>query len=149
MKENKTKIKKFLAFILIAGISAGLSYLIVYKASFLLNGYEITAAQEDRVSLQSFNWLGMEKDITTLSFSDEDSWILDALLYEVDRQKEFLWLLYTAVTISIILFFYKIRKDMKLWKAVFESNIIFAVAIPLYIIVTSLNRIEKLAGFVS
>ncbi|TYS17037.1 hypothetical protein FZC78_10445 [Rossellomorea vietnamensis] len=149
MNQYKTKIKKFLSFLLIAGISAGLSYLIVYKVSFLPNGYEFTAVQENHVSLQSFNWLGMEKVITTLSFSEEDAWMVDAMLYEVDRQKEFLWLLYTAVTVSLILLLYKIRKGMKPWKAILESNIIFAVGIPLYTLVTSWNRIEKLADLVA
>lgn len=146
MYEYKTRIKKFLAFLLIAGISAGFSYLLVYKASFLPNGYEIIGVQKDSVTLQSFNWLGMEKDITTIFFYEEDAWKADALFNEVDSQKEFLLLLYTAVSISTILLFYKLINGMKLWKAVFDSNIIFTVGVLLYTIATSWNVLEELAA---
>ncbi|WP_458414876.1 hypothetical protein ACNQFZ_08655 [Schinkia sp. CFF1] len=140
----RTKVKKFLAFLLIASIVACASYLIIYKVSFLPNGYDIVAVQKDSISLKSFNLLGAEKDITAVFFSEKDTWRIDEINYEVNRQKEFLWFLYTAVSVSIFLLFYKLRNGLKPWKAIFESNIILSVIIPLPQIITSLNRIQDL-----
>ncbi|KAB2328696.1 hypothetical protein F7731_24570 [Cytobacillus depressus] len=142
-KTLRTKFMKYLAFLLIGSIVAGVSYLIVYKVSFLPKGYDIVALQKDSISLKSFNVLGIEKTITTVSFSEKDTWKIDAINYEVNRQKEFLWLLFLLVTLSIILFVYKVRNGLKLWQAIIESKIIFA-ALPLYIIITTLNRIRDL-----
>ncbi|QED48061.1 hypothetical protein [Cytobacillus dafuensis] len=142
-KTLRTKVRKYLAFLLIGSIVAGVTYLIVYKVSFLPNGYDIVALQKDSISLKSYNVLGIEKAITTVSFSENDIWKIDAIDYEVNRQKEFLWMLFFTVILSLILFVYKVRNELKLWKAIFESNIIFS-ALPLYIIITSLNRIRDL-----
>lgn len=138
------KVAKFLAFLLIAGILAGVSYLIVYKLSFLPNGYDIETVQKDNVSLKSFDLLGNEKDIITRSFSGDDTWKIDEIDYEVNRQKEFLWMLFSFVTISIFLLVYKVRNGLKLWKAVLESNIIFVVLLPLLQVINSLNSILDL-----
>lgn len=142
----RTKVKKYSAFLLIASIVAGIAYLIVYKVSFLPNGYDIVAVQKDSILLKSFNVVGVEKDITIVSFSEKDTWKIDAIDYEVNRHKEFLWMLFVTVTMSIILFIYKFRNGMKLWKAIFESNIIIS-ALTLYVIITSLNRIRDLISW--
>jgi hypothetical protein len=77
----RTKLKNFLAFLLIASLLACVSYLIVYKVSFLPNGYDIEAVHKDNVTLKSFNFLGIEKDIITLSFSGNDTWKIDEIEY--------------------------------------------------------------------
>lgn len=102
--------------------------------------------QKDSISLKSSNLFGVEKDIITVSFSGKDTCKIDEIDYQVDRQKEFLWLLYFAVSVSIFLLFYKVRIGFKLWKAIFESNIIFSVIIPLPLIIDSLNRIQDLVS---
>lgn len=137
------KIKKLLAFILIASMVGGASYAIVFKGSFIPNGYDIVAVQKDSLSLKTFNVIGMEKEITSVSFSKEDTWKIKAIEHEVKRYKEFLSLLFAFTTLSCILFIYKFRNGMKLWNALFESNIILS-ALPIYIIITSLNRIKDL-----
>lgn len=139
-----SKVKKFIAFILIASFLFYGSYLIVYKASILPNGYDIEEVKEDFVSLKSFNLLGIEKDRITHSFSENETWKIDGIKYEVNRQKEFLWLLYSFVTISTFLLLYKVRNGFKLWKAVLESNIIFAILFPLFPVINSVNRIQNL-----
>ncbi|QUG41746.1 hypothetical protein KD050_00100 [Psychrobacillus sp. INOP01] len=139
-----SKVKKFLAFLLIASILFCVSYLFVYKFSFLPNGFDIEAVQKDNVSLKSFNFLGVEKDIITLSFSGNDTWRIDEIEYAVNRQKEFLWLLFSFVTVSGFLLIYKVLNGLKLWKAFLESNIIFAVLLPLLPVINSLNRIFDL-----
>jgi hypothetical protein len=144
-----SKVKKFLAFLLIASIFVCISYLLVYKFSFLPNGYDIEAVQKDKVSLKSFNFLGVEKDIITLSFSGNDTWIIDEIKNAVKRQKGFLYLLYSAVTVSIFLLIYKVRNGLKLWKAVLESNIILAVLFPLLLVMNSLNNIFDLISYYS
>jgi hypothetical protein len=142
----RTKFKKFLAFLLIASILACVSYLIVYKVSFLPNGYDIEAVQKDNVSLKSFNLLGIEKDIVTLSFSGNDTWKIDEIKYQVKRQKEFFWLLFSFFTISLFLLVYKVRNGTKLWKTILESNIIISVLMPLLPLINTLSYIHNLTS---
>jgi hypothetical protein len=139
----RIKFNKFLAFLFIAGILSCFSYLIVYKVSFLPNGYDIEAVQKDNVSLKSFNMLGIEKDIITLSFSGNEAWKIDEIEYQVKRQKESFWILFSFVTLSLFLLVYKVRNGMKLWKAILESNI-FSVLIPLLPLINTLNYIYDL-----
>ncbi|MEH7299934.1 hypothetical protein [Neobacillus drentensis] len=139
----RTKFKKILAFLLIASILACISYLIVYKVSFLPNGYDIEAVQKENVSLKSFNLLGIEKDTINLSFSGNDTWKIDEIEYQVNRQKESFWLLFSFVTISLFLLVYKIRNGLKLWKAILESNIL-SVLLPLLLLINTLNYINEL-----
>ncbi len=140
----KSKVKKFVAFIIIASFLSCVSYLLVYQASILPNGYDIEAVQKDVVSLKSFNFLGIEKDIITRSFSSNEAWKIDDITYEVSRQKKFLWLMYSFVTISIFLVIYKVRNGSKVLKAVVESNLIFAILLPLFPVINSVNRIQML-----
>jgi hypothetical protein len=139
-----SKVKKFLAFLLIASILICVSYLIVYKASILPNGYDLEEVQNDYVSLKSFNIIGVEKDIVTQSFSENEDWKIWEIKYEVNRQKEFLWLLFSMGSISMFLLIYKVRNGLEFWKAVFDSNIIIAVLLPLIPVIRSLNRIFDL-----
>lgn len=139
-----TKVKKFLAFILITSILAGVSYLIVFKISFLPNGYDIVEVQNDSIELKSFNMSGIEEEIKTLNFSKKETWKIDALVYDVSRQKEFLWLLFSFFSISVFLLVYKIRKGLKLWKAIFESNLVFSVLLPIFPVINSLKSIQVL-----
>ncbi|OEH86995.1 hypothetical protein BHU72_01695 [Desulfuribacillus stibiiarsenatis] len=139
-----TKVKKFLALLLIAGVLTGISYLIVYKVSLLPNGYNIVLVKNDSISLKSFNMVGMEKNIIDVNFSEKDIWKIGAIEDEIKRQKEFFWLFFSAVTISIFLLVYKLRKRMKFWKAIFESNIIISVLFPIVHISSSVNRISNL-----
>lgn len=137
------KVKNFLAFLLIASILTFGSYLIVYKVSFLPNGYDIEKVQKDNVSLKSFNLLGIEKNVKTLSFSGDDTWYIDEIDFEVKKQKTFLWLLFSSITISTFLLIYKLRNGLTLWKAIFESNF-FAALIPLTTVIFSLHRIQMI-----
>ncbi|MBM7661114.1 hypothetical protein JOC85_001886 [Bacillus mesophilus] len=139
-----TKVKRFIAFLVIASLMAGVSYLIVFKASILPNGYDLVNVQHNTISLQSFNVIGIEKEITIVSFSGKDIWKIDAIKHEVNRHKEFLWLLFFATTVSIFLLVYKIRKGKKVWKAIVDSNLIFAVLLPLFPLINSANRITEL-----
>lgn len=144
-----SKVKKILAFLLIASIFVCVSYLLVYEVSFLPNGYDIEAVQKDNVSLKSFNFLGVEKDKITLSFSGNDTWVIDEIKNAVKKQKGELFLLFSAVTVSIFLLGYKVRNGLKLWKAILESNIIFAVLFPLLLVMNLLNRIFDLISYYS
>ncbi|MFD1738686.1 hypothetical protein ACFSCX_19385 [Bacillus salitolerans] len=86
----------------------------------------------------------MEKNIKDVNFSEKDTWKIEAMENEVERQKEFLWLLFSAVTVSIFLLVYKLRNRMIFWKAIIESNIISSVLFPIFHISSSLNRISNL-----
>ncbi|WP_456274835.1 hypothetical protein [Bacillus sp. AK031] len=143
-KTLMTKLKKFLAFILIASIFAGVSYLVVFKISFLPNGYDIVEVQNESIKVKSFTMLGIEEEIKTISFSEKEIWKVDAIEHEVNRQKEFLWSLFSFFSISVFLLVYKIRNEMKLWKAILESNIVFSVLLPLPTVTSSLKSIQVL-----
>ena len=141
---KKIKAKSHLNLLFFLLIVVGVTYLLVYKVSFLPNGYELVSDQKDSISIKSFNVLGIEEGRSTISFSEKDVWKINDIAYEVNRQKEFLWLLFSAVSISTYLLVSKLRKGMKFWKAILESNIVIAVLLPLYIIINSLNRIQNL-----
>ncbi|WP_053366252.1 hypothetical protein [Bacillus sp. FJAT-27245] len=135
---------KISAFLLIASILAYASYFIVYKMSYLPNGFEIETVQKDKVSLKTFNLLGIEKDIKTKSFSEKDTWKVDEIEHQVSRQKKSFWMLFAFAAISLFLFVYKVRNGLKFWKAILESNIIFAVLIPLLPLINTLKYIHNL-----
>ena len=145
MKNSKAmKIKNHLGLLFSLPIIVGVAYLLVYKVSFLPNGYDLISQQKDSISIKSFNVLGVEEGISTILFSEKDIWKINDIAYVVNRQKEFLWLFFSAVSISIYLLVSKLRKGMKSWKAFIESNIVLAVLLPLYIIINSKNRIQDL-----
>ena len=141
---KEIKVKNYLDILLFLIIVVGISYLLVYKISFLPSGYDLISQQKDSISIKSFNVLGFEKGISTVSFSEKDIWKINDIAYEVNRQKEFLWLLFSVVSLSIYLLVSKLRKGMVFWRAILGSNIVFALFVPLYIIINSLNRIQNL-----
>ena len=103
------KIRKLLAFTLFIIIVGSLSYLAVYKLSFLPNGYDIVLQQKDSITVKSFNIIAGEKDTVTLSFSENTLWKIEEINYEVKRQKDFLWFLFTASSFSIFMLVLKLR----------------------------------------
>lgn len=138
----KYKIRTLLGFTLFIIIVGSLSYLAVYKLSFLPNGYDIVSQQKDSVIVKKFNIIGLEKDIITLSFSENNLWKIEELNYGIKRQKDFCWFLFTASSISILILILKLRKGEKFWNAVWGSRIFFATLFPLLILMNSLNRIQ-------
>lgn len=105
----KNKLKKVFAFIIFIIIVITVSYFAVYKASFLPNGYDIVSQQKDRVTVKSFNLIGVEKDTTTVVFSEDDVWKIDYMSDEIKKMKDFLWFLFTASSISILMLIIKLR----------------------------------------
>lgn len=142
----KNKLKKVFAIIIFIIIVITVSYFTVYKASFLPNGYDIVSQQKDRVTVRSFNLIGVEKDTTTVVFSEDDVWKIEYISDQVERQKSFLWLLFTASCISILMLIIKLREGKKWWRAIWESNLIIAIFIPLYSIDSSLTTVQVLIG---
>ena len=107
------KVKNHLDLLLFLLIVVSVTYLLVYKVSLLPNGYDLVSQQKDSISIKSFNVLGIEEGRSTISFSEKDIWKINDIAYEVNRQKEFLWLLFSAISISIYLHISKLRKGMK------------------------------------
>ncbi|WP_203248754.1 hypothetical protein [Sporosarcina beigongshangi] len=120
------------------------SYFAVYKASFSPNGYDIVSQEKDRVTVKSFNLVGMEKDITTVVFSEDDVWKIDYMSDEIKKLKDFLWFLFTASSISILMLIIKLRGGKHWWYAIWESNLIIAILLPLLYIKTALTTIQRL-----
>lgn len=141
---KEIKVKNYLDFFLFIIIIVGISYLLVFKVSYLPSGYDLISQQKDSISIKSFNVLGLKKGISTVSFSEKDIWKINDIAYEVNRQKEFLWLLFSFVSLSLYLLVSNLRKGMIFWRAILRSNIVFAVFVPLYSIINSLNRIQNL-----
>lgn len=141
---NQIKIKNYSKFLLFLIIVVGLSYLLVYKLNFLPNGFDLILQQQDSIIIKSFNLFGVPKDISTVSFPEEEVWKLQEIAYEINRQKEFLWLLYSALGVCLFLLISKLREQMNFWKAILDSNFIFAVVLPVYFISNSINRIQNI-----
>ena len=118
--------------------------LLVYKVSFLPSGYDLVSQQKDSISIKLFNVLGVEEGILTKSFSEKDIWKINDITYEVNRQKEFLWLLLSAVSIFVYLLVAKLHKGIEISYATLGSIIVIAVLLPLYFIIKSINRIQNL-----
>ena len=137
------KVKNHFDLLLSLLIVVGVTYLLVYKVSFLPNGYDLVSQQKDSISLKSFNILGIEEGRSTISFSEKDVWKINDIAYEVNRQKEFLWLLFSAVSISIYLHISKLRKGMKIWYAILGSKLLLLYS-AFIIIINSINRIQNL-----
>ena len=140
----RNTLKKITAFILFIVLVESVSYLAVYKASFLPNGYDIVSQQKDRVTVKSFNLVGMEKDITTVVFSEDDVWKIEYMSDEIKKLKDFLWFLFTASSISILMLIIKLRGGKHWWYAIWESNLIIAILLPLLYIKTALTTIQQL-----
>ncbi|TQR19411.1 hypothetical protein [Psychrobacillus vulpis] len=118
-KKLSIKIKKLLSYLFIMTILCCLSYILVYQASFLPNGYEIVKKQNDGLTIKSFNLIGKEKSIHTILFREEETWRVDDITYQVKRHKESLWLLFSTVSISSTLIVMHIRNGVKIWRAIF------------------------------
>jgi hypothetical protein len=142
IRANNKSYLAFLLFIII--IIVGVTYLLVYKISFLPNGYDIVSQQKNSILIKTFNILGVQEGVLTIPFSDSETWKIDDIDYEVGRYKEFLWLLFSAISISSFLLISKVRKRIKLGKAILVSSIVLAVLLPIYHIINSLNRIHHL-----
>jgi len=125
-------------------IVGSVSYFAVYKASFLTNGYDIVSQEKDRVTVKSFNLVGMEKDRTTVVFSEDDVWKIDYMSDEIKKLKGFLWFLFTASSLSILMLIIKLRGGKHWWYAIWESNLIIAILLPLLYIKTALTTIQRL-----
>ncbi|MBT2759187.1 hypothetical protein J7E71_25275 [Mesobacillus foraminis] len=141
MKSFKNKYKTFLLFTIII---VGISYLLVYKAAFLPNGYDIISQQKHSLSIKEYNLFGVNKGTTSLTFPHTDAWKIDELEHEVSRYKEFLWILLTGTTIFAFLLLSARKKDVDYRKGTMVSLIIFTILLPSYYIVSSLNRIHQL-----
>jgi hypothetical protein len=141
---KKFKINNLLKLLLFIFIVVSFTYLLVYRASLLPNGYDLVSEQERSISLKSFNALGLEEGSLTKSFSEEDIWKMNEIVHEINRQKEFLWLLFSAIIISIYLYTSKLRKVIEISYPLLGSTIVIGVFLPLYNIINSINRIQYL-----
>lgn len=125
------KIKAFVPYFFVMLTFVFLSYLLVYNTSFSPNGYEIVSASNNELTIKSFNLFGAEKSIQTILLSREYEWKVEAIEYQIKRQKDFLWLLFSMISISTTLIVMYMRNGMRMWKAIFRSNLIFGILLPL------------------
>ncbi|WP_391209531.1 hypothetical protein [Psychrobacillus sp. L4] len=138
------KLKAFIPYFFVMIALCCLSYLLVYKAAFLPNGYEIKSGQKNELTITSFSLIGKEKTIQTIDYSKQDEWKLEEIEVAVKMQKDASWLLYTALGISFTLIIMRVRNGMHVRKAISQSNLIFAILIPLVPLVSAWNRIQSL-----
>ncbi|MFF2752987.1 hypothetical protein ACFVR1_04405 [Psychrobacillus sp. NPDC058041] len=143
-KTFRKKLKAFIPYFFVIIAFCCLSYLLVYQASFLPNGYEIMSGQKNELTITSFSLIGKEKTIQTIEFSKQDEWKLEEIEGAVKRQKDALLLLYTALGVSFTLIIMRVRTGMHVRKAISQSNLIFAILIPLVPLVSAWHRIQSL-----
>lgn len=123
-------------------ILCSLSYFLVYQVSFLPNGYEIVSASKNELTIKSYDLYGAEKSIQTVSLSKQDEWKSEAIEYQIKRQKEFLPLLFSTISISTTLIVMYMRDGMRMWRAIFQSNLIFAILLPLIPLIDAWKAIQ-------
>lgn len=138
------KSKKFAPYFIAMVLLSYLSCLAVYQASFLPNGYGISAQQKNELTIQAFTIIGKKDMVQTFTFSKQDEWKMEEIKYEIQRQKEALWLLFTTISISTTLIVMRVRNGKGIWKAIFQSNLIFAILFPLIPLVSAWQRIQSL-----
>lgn len=73
------KIKAFIPYFFVMLTFVFLSYYLVYSVSFSPNGYELVSATENEITIKSFNSIGAEKSIQTISLSKEYEWKVEAI----------------------------------------------------------------------
>ncbi|WP_391115772.1 hypothetical protein [Psychrobacillus sp. L3] len=62
MKKTFTrKLKPIISYFFVMIILCCLSYILVYQASFLPNGYEIVSTQKEEITIKSFSFIGKKK----------------------------------------------------------------------------------------
>lgn len=143
MKKTFTqKIKAFVPYFFVMFTFVFLSYLLAYSASFSPNGYEIISASNNEITIKSLNLIGVEKSIQTISFSNEYEWKVEAIEYQIERQKDFLCLLFSMISISTTLIVMFMRNGMRMWKAIFRSNLIFCILLPLTSLINAWQAIQ-------
>lgn len=120
------------------------SYLLVYKASFLPNGYEIMSMQNKELTVKSYNLIGKQQNIQTIPFGKDEAWKVEEIEYGIKRQNDFLWMIFSTVSISITLIVKYIRDGMHVWKAIFKSNLIFSILLPLIPLISAWTTIQSL-----
>ena len=140
----KTKVIKLLIELLFIFVIACVTFPVVFKAPFLPNGYTIQSQQKNHVIIHSYNIVGFEKGVKTIVLPNSNAWKIQEIHNEVQRQKQYFWLLYTAVIVSLTHLVLRLRKREGVFRAFFGSNIIFAVAIPLPEIIDSIKWIHML-----
>ncbi|WP_144510088.1 hypothetical protein [Bacillus sp. FJAT-22090] len=142
MKTFIKRLKAFGPYFFIMVILCCLSYFLVYQVSLLPNSYEIVSASKNELTIKSYNLYGAERNIQTVSWSKQDEWKSEAIEYQIKRQKEFLSLLFSTIGISTTLIVMHMRNRMRMWKAIFRSNLIFAILLPLIPLIDAWKAIQ-------
>lgn len=140
----KQQLKNGLVLLISIFILACLTHLLVYKTSFIPRGYKIVSETKNKVVLENIHFFVEKSQAQSFSFSTKNQWRGAEIKRETTRQENSYWLLYTAVIISISSFIFKLRKGDGILRAIFGSNLIFAVLIPLTSLIDSVNRIHQL-----
>ncbi|QFF99124.1 hypothetical protein PB01_09945 [Psychrobacillus glaciei] len=138
------KLKAFVPYFFVMIVLGSLSYILVYQASFLPNGYKIISQQNNELTIKLFNLIGKEKSIQTISLGKDDAWKVEQIEYDVKRQNDSLWMIFSFVSISATLIVMYVRNGMRVWKAIFQSNLIFAILIPLVSLKSAWHSIQSL-----
>lgn len=147
MNINKRKIISFIKMVVFALVAFVFAYLLVYQASFLPNGYKIVSVTENEVTYTTINFFGEEGKMQTFKPSEDETWIADELVFEIER---LIWL-YTFFFWGLFFSVYVFLVNLKSGKNKFSHILSFIISIAglLFIINTSLSRIRTLIELIS
>ncbi|MCU9614428.1 hypothetical protein OEV98_12860 [Caldibacillus lycopersici] len=107
-----------------------LFYIVVFPLSFLPNGYTIISETDTTVVVKGLTLFGTED--VRYEYEPKDAiFTLEEFRSIIKKQKDFYWLLYSFVTLSIIYFIRLRRKGKRFPRALFDSNLLFSIFIPI------------------
>lgn len=140
--DDKQKFQEIISFILVGIGVLGLSYMFVFRMSFMPYGYELVSAEESQATVVSYDYLAREQDRMTKEEDHVD--FGEFVTNAIERLKVSYLILYTGVLMSTIIFVYEFkRKEKAFLKSILNSGILVSF-LPLLSIYNSIDRIEWL-----
>ncbi|WP_163527382.1 hypothetical protein [Halobacillus ihumii] len=144
---DESTVKKIRIYLLRVGfVLAGLllSYIMIYKFSYLPNGYEVISKQKDALLIQSYNAIGAEGKEIRYSPPGEEVWKVDYLIDQIQDQKEALVLWFTSIFLYVSYLVSETIKRKPLWRIVVGKGSILGVFLAL---IPWLEQLERINGF--
>ncbi|MFD2922989.1 hypothetical protein [Halobacillus naozhouensis] len=143
---DESTIKKIRIYLLRVGfVLAGLlfSYIMIYKFSYLPNGYEVISQQKNSLLIQSYNPIGAEeKEIQYAPPADEE-WKMDYLIDQIQDQKESLLLWFTTIFLYVSYLVSETLKRKPLWKVVIGRGSLLGIFIAFIPVARELEKINS------
>ncbi len=143
-EETLFKIRKVLIRVGVGLFSLLLAYLVVYKFSYLPEGYKVISKEESEAVLSSYSLWGTSETINYAPREEADYWKVRYLTHEVHDLKLVYLLFFSAVFLCIISLIYEIKKSKPLIIIIWAKGASFALLISLISLIQHLGKINDL-----